>query len=313
MSTKALLLAVAAASSLAALAAPALAQDATIDARVRETQSRLGSDQSDDAAILTGSGDLVLLAPTQLFTVRLDVAPEWTSNAQLAPVDGRDDVILTGIGSITAATRIAGRYGLHASASVVGARYRDDDSLDYSAVSGDIGADVAWRTAAGRLVLAGGYAPSVIFDGGFGDRELTQHRLYAAAQLTTPIPAGPRPRFAAALVSTLAADRTWTDPSDYENWSWSIDETLVVSPARNIQLSLGAGYYQRDYDDYFEGFLGVHRRDHGWRAAAAASYAINEHLAFTVRYTHVDNRSTSDVNPYRVDNGGLAVSLSQRF
>jgi hypothetical protein len=313
MSPRSLLRAAAVAAVLAGAAAPALAADPAIDARVREAQGRLGAGQTDETAILTGSGDLVLLAPTQLFTVRADAAGEWTSNAQLAPSGGRDDFVMTGVGSITAATRIAGRYGVHASGSILAVRYDRDDSLDYSALTGDIGADVAWRTSAGRLVLAGGYAPALIYDDSFGDRQLTQHRLYAAAQLTTPLPAGARQRYAAALVTTLAADRTWADPSDYDNWSWSIDESLVLAVSRDIQFSLGAGYYQRDYDDYFEGFLGVHRRDHGWRASAAASFAINEHLAFNVRYTHVDNRSTSDVNPYRVDNGGVSVSLSQRF
>ena len=314
MSLKSLLVAAVAAAGLAG-ATPALAQDATLDSRVRESGLLLGTGVPTPPAILTGSGDLVLLAPTRLFTVRAEIAPDYTSNAQLSPDGGAPDRILTGQASISVATKIAGRYGVHAEIGAVSSRYQRDSSLDYDAATADIGADTGWNTRLGGLTAAIGYAPSVIFDSGFAHRRLTQHRVYAGLHLVTPLhrpPPGSR-QGAVALVSALAADRTWADPSDYDNWSASVSETLVVRPHPRLQLSLGGGYYVRDYDGYFSGFLGVPRRDHGYRASLAAAWAATPRADPTLRFTHVENRSTSDINPYRADTGGLSLRLSARF
>ena len=314
MSLKTLLLAAAATAGLAA-ATPALAQDATLDARVREGGLLLGTGVPTPPAILTGSGDLVLLRPTRLWTARLEIAPDYTSNAQLDPGGGSPDRILTGQASLAIATRIAGRYGVHAELGAVSSRYQRDGSLDYDAATADIGVDTGWRTGFGELSAAAGYAPAVIFDSGFGKRRLTQHRVYAGLQLATALhrpPPGSR-QGAVALISQISADRTWADPSDYDNWSASVTETLVVSPHPRLRLSLGGGYYVRDYDGYFTGFLGVHRRDHGYRANLSATWAVTPSADLTLRFSHVENRSASDINPYRADTGGLTLRLSARF
>ena len=315
MSRKALLLAASAALTLAAAAAPALAQDATIDARVREGQTRIGADSDPETAILTGSGDLVLLAPTRLWTFSLDFTPEWTNNAQLSPDGGEVDTILTGQASIGVATRIAGKLGVHAQVSALFSRYQRDRDLSYDAVTADIGADYAWALGSSRLTVAAGYAPALIYEEGFSRRQLTQHRVYTAAQLVTPLtrPVSGRRYTPVALITSISADRTWADPADYDNWSASASASLVVAPRPDIQLSVGGAYYWRDYDDYFSGFLGVDRRDHGWRAFASANWDFAPNMSMQARYSHVDNRSTSDINPFRADSGGLTVRLAARF
>jgi hypothetical protein len=299
--------ALAVAALLLAASSAAAATDPALDARVRDMLDQARGGETADSALVTGRGDLILLSRRKLFVAHFTISPQRTSNAELAGEGGHADTLLTIEAGLGASTRVADRVNLHADISVLGVRYGEISALDYDAVTADIGADTDWATPVGRLSVGADYLPAVIYTRGFGDRQLTQHRLLAAAQLATPI----RPRLS--IISTGTVERTWADPQDYDNWGAAIDETLVFRPAPELQVAVGGGLYARRYPNYFPALIGVTRRDHGWRASVAVSYSTTPRLVLTASASHVENRSTSDVNPYRVDNGGLTARVALRF
>lgn len=288
--------------------AEAQSTDPTIDARVRATLDQGRADAaSSDEGLITGRGDLILLAPRKLFVLRLSATPQRTSNAELAPAGGHADNLVTLEGGIGVATRVADRVDLHADIGVVAVRYGAIRNLDYDAATADVGAGMGWSTRLGLLSAGVEYMPSLIYTRGFGRRQLTQHRLIGGVALVTPVTAR------VVLNSNVTLDKTWADPSAFDNWGVALDETVVFQLRHDLQLGVGGGVYNRRYPEYFPGLIGTTRRDRGWRASIAASYSPTPTIVVTLSFSHVDNHSTSDVNPYRVDNGGLALRIARRF
>jgi hypothetical protein len=70
---------------------------------------------------------------------------------------------------------------------------------------------------------------------------------------------------------------------------------------------------RRWYDNYFEGLLGVERRD--WNAEAAIGLSARLHQAVSVdmRWTVSKNWSTADVSRYEAATGGLVLRAAVSF
>jgi hypothetical protein len=289
--------------------APALAQTApatpgnTIDDRVRQ-QIRLPSETEREEAMLTGDTDIILTRPRPLFTLSGSGSVNTTSNAYLAP----DDRVADGFGQaqidLQIGTRIAGKVDVFAGISLLGARYFDETSLGYSALSAVVGA----RTRFGPVDLIALYQPTLVYDLDFGDRQLTTHRFRATASL-------PQHFGRVTVEPGIAVERTIADPDDYSAWSGQAGLTVSapLSPALPLIGYVSVQYERREFDSYFFDIVGVDRKDDRlgvnvglvWRPAPWADIRAS--------YSFQRNWSTSDVNRYRAHSGGLSMAASMRF
>jgi hypothetical protein len=304
------------ASPLAAQQAPDAGQ-ASVGERFESVTGARPSTRDGLAALVTGYEDVILLERRRFFTASATLSPQYTSNAALTPDDEGDYLVVANLG-LRAATTLAEKVDVYASLGTIGARYSDFDELDYTALTAGLGAERAFITPMGQLALGASYAPALIYDKRYNDRQQTRHRLETSAQLYSPLGGfGPwkESDFArnAGLVTTLVAERVLTDPEEYEYSAASLDVALVWRPAGAWQFGAGVGAYLRDYDDYFEGIVGDSRRDDGLRASVYAQWLPAPWLSVSLGADWVDNNSSSDVNEYNAESFSPGATFSARF
>jgi hypothetical protein len=288
------------------LAATALAQTppaGNIDERVRQ-QLRLPTEREQTDALMSGDSDLVLLRRTQLFNAHASLDLTHTSNAYLAPDDRIADQFGQAQLGVGFATRIAEKVDVFADLTVVAVRYRDEDSLDYSAASGALGAAMD----VGPVTVSAVWQPSMVFDRGFSHRQLTSHRLRLS---------GSRPFLLGEVTiqPEVHVERAITNPSDYKAWAGGISLTASEPLSQRIPLLayVTAGYDRRVFDDYFEAFVGVKRKDNSVSAGAGVIWRPLPFGEVRASYTYGHNGSTSDVNRYTAHSGALGLSATLRF
>jgi hypothetical protein len=66
-------------------------------------------------------------------------------------------------------------------------------------------------------------------------------------------------------------------------------------------------------DACFPDLLGVARTDKLTRASVGFEFDVGKMGAIGVQYSAQDNQSTSDVNGFKANNGGLSLRLRHRF
>jgi hypothetical protein len=296
--------------SLVALAAttPVFAQTAApppgnIDDRVRQ-QVRTTTEAERQEALLTGDSDILLLRRTQLFSLTGALDITATSNAALAPLDERRDSFAQGQAGIAIATRIGDKVDVFASTALVGVRYFKEKALDYTAISGVVGA----RVGLGRLAVTATYQPSLVFNRDFSRRQLTAHRFRLGASL------GLRFR-GISIEPEIHGERAITHPADYSAWSGGGSLTLSapLSASRPIFAYVQAGYDRRSFDDYFSAFVGTRRLDDNLSAGVGLVWRPRRWGELHVNYSFGRNWSTSDVNAYKVHSGTLGITATLRF
>jgi hypothetical protein len=282
--------------------AQAPAADPGLDARVRSALLRSAPALSPEGPELTGSEDLLLLEKRDFFTASASLTPQFTNNAALSNDDPTSD--FAGIGDLGLEWRTVynNRYDLRARLGVTTARYDELDNLDYSAATVNLGAARGFSAGALPVTVGVQLQPTVIFDRGFSDRQLTQYRVGVTTE--TLISLAGRGGLGAtgwrrlSIVPSLTLERVFANPSPYENSAISLDFAVIYPLRSNLRIAGNVGGFYRDYDDYFEGFVGSARRDHGARAGIELLYAPRAgiQVAFTTGF--VRNQSTSDVNRY---------------
>ena len=274
-----------------------------LEQRFRAATTAITRAQEAQDALLTGHEDVVLLRPTPLFNLHGTLNGQVTSNAFLDDTVTRADSFATLSAGLGASTTIAERVEVFADAGVVLTRYGQYSSLDYSALTAALGARTRWH----GVWLSLSYAPSVVYDRGFGSRQLTQHRLQLAA--STSFRAGPL-----IVQPGVFVEQVWSSPSAYENWAVgggvSVQAPVHVLRARAFAT---ASYQHRDYLHYFPGLLGTDRRDELLDVAAGLSWRVSAWADVTVQYDWRRNWSTSDVNRYQASTGALGVALRRSF
>lgn len=287
-------------------ATAALAQappQGNLDERVRQ-QLRLPSERERAEALMSGDSDLVLLRRTQLFNVHGSLDFSTTSNAYLAPEDGISDQFGQAQVGIGFATRIAGKVDVFADLAMVSVRYFNEDSLDYGAATGLLGASMD----AGKFKVSATYQPSMVFDRDFAHRQLTSHRLRLSASL--PFQLG-----TVTVQPDVHVERAITNPSDYKAWTGGVSVTASEPLSQRIPLLayVTAGYDRRVFDDYFEAFVGVKRKDNNVNAGAGVAWRPLPFGEVRASYSFGHNGSTSDVNRYKSHSGTLGLSAALRF
>ncbi len=308
MFTKALLASVAAAALLAAL--PAAAQSGPpapprLDDRFRNQAFHMAPDQALSDALMGGDGDLLLLQRTKLVAVHVSYARSGTDNAPLSPDDPIKDNYGVAEAGVEIGTAIAGHVRLSASAGVVSTQYSQLRALDYSAVTGAIGAQAHY--AGVDLSLA--WSPSAVYTSQ-NFHHLSLKQATSSAEISTSLRLGP-----VIIQPSAHYNRTLAHPSDYDNRAFGGRLTLVTrfKAKRPITLYLTGGYEQRLYDHYFPDLLGLDRKDKLTDVAVGARWQVTPALEISAQYACQRNRSTSDVSFYKAKSGMLGVSLSRRF
>jgi hypothetical protein len=274
-----------------------------IDERVRQ-QLRLPGESGRPETPMTGDADLLLLRPTQLFNAHGSLDVNTTSNSYLAPSQGVADQFLQAQAGVGGATRVAGKIDVFMDLSAIAVRYFNEGSLDYNAVSAILGASMAVE----QVKVSATYQPSMVFNRVFGDRQLTSHRLRLAVA---------RP-FALGTVTVepeVHLERAITNPSDYKAWTGGVSLTASEPLSQRIPLLayINAGYDRRVFDDYFEAFVGVKRKDDNLSAGAGVIWRPLAWGEVKASYSYGHNGSTSDVNRYTAHSGSMGVSATLRF
>jgi hypothetical protein len=151
-------------------------------------------------------------------------------------------------------------------------------------------------------------SPSRIYDAKFNKAQLTQQQ----SQLTLAYPLQVK---GINLVPSVFASRSNSNPADYNNTAYGIE----VSAARRLPIAwpmtafLSVGYQQRTYDAYFPDLLGVERTDNLTRATIGFEFEVGKVGSLGFHYSVQDNQSTSDVNGFKANTGGLSLRLRRRF
>ncbi len=274
-----------------------------IDERVRQ-QLRVPGEREQAEALMTGDADLLLLRRTQLFNAHGSLDLNTTSNAYLAPSDKVSDQYAQLQAGVGFATRVNDKLDLFADLSIVGVRYSGEDSLNYNAASGVVGAGSKF----GRFNVTLLYQPSMVFSSDFGDRQLTSHRLRLAAAM-------PFELRGFTVQPDLHAERAITRPTDYSAWSGGAALTVSRPISKSVPAFVYAnvGYDRRVFDDYFTAFLGLKRKDDSVNAGAGAIWRSAAWGEVRASYNFGHNASTSDVSGYTLHSGTLGVSATLRF
>lgn len=288
---------------LSAAAAAQAPPPGNIDERVRQ-QLRLPDERDRVEALMTGDADLVLLRRTQLFNAHGGLDVSTTTNAYLAPSAGKSDQFLQAQMGAGAATRIADKVDVFVDISAVAVRYFNEISLDYNAASVALGASIDLD----EVRLSATYQPSMVFNREFGDRQLTSHRLRLAA--SRPVLLG-----SVTVEPEVHLERAITKPSDYKAWTGGVSLTASEPLSQRIPLLayVTAGYDRRVFDDYFEAFVGVKRKDDNLSAGTGVIWRPLPLGEVRASYNFGHNGSTSDVNRYTSHTGTLGLSASLRF
>ena len=246
--------------------------------------------------------DLILMARHEAFYVEAAVLGEYTTNAFLVD-DARDDVLLLGSLRGGFASVVAERFSVVAELSAIAARYNRFSELSYDRLGGTLSAAVPLR----GWQVGVAYEPSVIFDDGFDERQLTQHQftLFADRQGA----------FRDDLGWFLGArgSRTFADPDDFDAWRasataggyWLLRPDLVLQGGLQIQF--------QHYDDYFEELTNDTRQDLSLTPFLGLRYQLGERadLALSLRYTH--NESSLDPLDYDAAAVTPSLALTLRF
>lgn len=305
-----------AAGSGGALAAEAPSQ---IDARVREALERTTFKRDDADPLVTGYEDIILLERRKLFTFHAGVSSQYTSNAFLTDANTEGALFEVGDVGVRADMTFGGVWNVWADVGAMVASYSDVDGLNYTAFNGSLGVSRDFATGFGRLAVSAAYDPSVVFGSGFSGWQLTQHRLGVALNLLTPMNYILRSNNGSAaddfaIAQRFSAERTFANPSDYDNWSGSWDLSLIYSGVRNVQLSTFVGLYVRRYDSYFPGLLGVDtRKDDGLRLGASAIWSPTQNVYLALNLAWMNQDSNSDVSAYEVFTAGPSVNVNLKF
>ena len=307
MFTKALLASAALTALLAAL--PAAAQTGStpprLDDRFRNQVYHMTPDQALSDALMGGNGDLLLLQRTKLVTVHVSYSRSGTDNAPLSPDDPVKDNYGVAEAGVEVGTVLADHVKVYASAGVVSTQYSQLRALDYSAVTGAVGAQAHY--AGVDLSLA--WSPSAVYTSQ-NFHHLSLKQATSSAEISTSLKLGP-----VIIQPSAHYNRTLAHPSDYDNRAFGGRLTLVTQfkTKRPITLYLTGGYEQRLYDHYFPDLLGLDRKDKLSDIAVGARWQVTPALEVSAQYSYQRNRSTSDVSFYKAKSGMVGVALSRRF
>lgn len=286
----------------------ALAQTApppgAVDDRFRTQTSVVSPEKTAEEALLSGDGDLLLLRRTQHFSLHGSFSDSYTSNAFLSPMDPKSDKFTLSEFGLGASTRIAQKVTLFADVSALEARYSSYKSLDYSALTGVLGA----AASLGRVDLELSYRPARIYEIDFRHRQLTQNRLGLTASI--PFKIG-----RLTLVPSVSVERVRSDPADYRNRAASgqLSATYPLSTKAPLLLFASGGYEYRSYNSYFPDLLGTKRDDRRLQVNAGVQWRPTTWANVSLSYAYQRNNSTSDVNSYRARSGLLGLSLQTQF
>lgn len=279
--------------------------DPSLDLRISPSVAPLDPERAREEAILTGRDDVVLLDRRKFFTLNGALGGGYTTNAALSETDRRSDTYGVANISLRTETKIANHVDVHAEIGLSATRYEEFGGLDYSAFVSSFGAHVQWR----RIDFDAAYTPIVVYDRALSERQLTQHRFVASAGRTFSLPRS------VALRVSISAERINADPDPFSNSAVSASAAVgaPISRRRNIQAFASVRGVARNYDNYFEGLVGVPREDRLLEGAVGASWTPRPNVALEARWTQSRNRSTSDVNRYRAGNGGVSLGAVIRF
>jgi len=291
---------------LLALAGPAMAQpvpDPGIDQRVRAF-GRTGqtASEAEEEALLTGRDDILLMRQRRFFTIAASAGGGYTDNAGLSPTMRQADGYFSGDASLRIATQLGGLVDVYAEAGVSTTRYFQQTGLDLVAVFGAVGAHVAVK----GFDLDVGYTPNMVWDGDLETRQLTQHRFVASV--------GRGFRVGRGLVrATIGGERIEANPSAFQNFAATAGVSGVVPVAPGVAVIGSVRGVRRWYDNYFEGLLGVERRDWFLEGAAGLSWRLHRNVSLDARLTYAKNWSTADISRYEAANGAAIVRVAFEF
>ncbi|MEL6317131.1 MAG: hypothetical protein AAFR16_05775, partial [Pseudomonadota bacterium] len=216
-----------------------------------------------EETILTGREDVVLLSERKFFTAFLRTGFAFTSN----PTQSNDDEGVDGIGTynagLRAATRIADTYDVYAEVSTFGARYVENDELDYSGV----GAALGVSRDVGSYQIGGVYRPQIVFDEDFSDRFVTLHRVagYASRQVDLAEDV--------IIAPTVTVSAIPADPSDFTRFEFEASAPMAYRAAPDWTLTARPTAFLRHYPDFFESVTGEDRVDVGGGASFSAQWS----------------------------------------
>lgn len=277
--------------------------DPRIDQRVRPfTRSAEERRAAEDEAILTGRDDILLMRRRRFFSLFGSASGGYSDNVALSPTMREGDAYVAADLGLRVATQLGGLVDVYAEGGLSTTRYFDQTGLDLVAAFGAVGAHVA---AAGFDVdLA--YTPSIVWDGDVEDRQLTQHRFSAGISRAFRVGRG--------LVRLSAGgERIEADPAAFQNFAANagLSGILPLGPRGSLVASVRG--VRRWYDNYFEGLLGLERRDWYLEGAVALSWQIHPNIGLETRISHARNWSTADISRYRVTTAAAVIRAVLRF
>lgn len=288
-------------------ASPAFAQPAppqgNIEERVRQ-QVRLPTENERKEALITGDTDVLLLRRTQLFNLTGSLDITGTSNAALSADNVRPDSFIQGQIGLGIGTRIGNKVDVFANTSIVGVRYFNEKALDYNAISAVVGA----RAGFGRFGVTATYQPSLVYNRDFSTRQLKTHRLRLGVSMGWDIRG-------VGIEPEIHGERAITHPGDYSAWNGggSLTVSSPLSKTHPILAYARIGYDRRNFDNYFEDFVGTKRVDDNLSAGAGILWRPRNWGEVRASYNFDRNWSTSDVNRYEAHASTLGIAATVRF
>lgn len=277
--------------------------DPRIDQRVRQlTPAENEARRRDEETILTGRNDIVLMRRRRFFTLSGSAGLGITDNATLSPGQSDGDVLGTFDAAFRFGTRLGGLVDVSAEIGLSTSRYLDNSALDIVAGYAQVAAHV--EVIGFDLDVA--YTPNRVWDGDFERRQLTQHRFSAGVSRSIALGR-------VIVRASTGGERIEANPSAFVNWAANagLSAILPLRPGASLIGSLRAN--RRWYDDYFEGLLGVARRDWQVEAAAGFSLQLGANAGIDLRVTRARNYSTADISRYRATSAGIVLKAAIRF
>lgn len=277
--------------------------DPRIDQRIQSlTRSAEQRRAAEDEAILTGRDDILLMRRRRFLTLFASAGGGYSDNVALSPTMREGDAYVAADLGLRVATQLGGLVDVYAEGGLSTTRYFDQTGLDLVAAFGAVGAHVA---AAGfDFDLA--YTPSIVWDGDVENRQITQHRFSAGVSRAFRIGRG-------LVRASAGGERIEADPAAFQNFAASAGLSGILPLGPQAALVASVRGARRWYDNYFEGLLGLERRDWYLEGAVGLSWQVHPNVGVEMRVSHSRNWSTADISRYRATTGGAVMRLAVRF
>lgn len=247
--------------------------------------------------------NLVLLKKPKFWTAYLLSSTQYTDNVFLNDNNEEHDWISSLTGGVNFNLRTQNNFQFNAGLAASKFYYRNNHSLDYDTLQGNIGLSYAQKNWLGSIT----YSPALVLEQDFNDRILTLHRFTGSISKSYQL-------WGRILLSPFsAAHYVAADPHDFSYSQFDTGLRIIYPISSKWTASLIPQTYYKTYDDYFENQTGIQRDDTGVRVNAQLTYKIKKNMSFIANIGYSQNNSTLNNNSYEATSFTPTMQLTYRF